>query len=286
MTERKQLALKDLPAAARRPVLAGGFEPCQKGLLELSDPDLPRDPPPRRGVSGRAVAGKAPWDMRLAQAELLAAASQAVGRDAALLAGMAEDVAACLDRQPTKEQIAATWPDPGVVEWLIPGSDLPTRPVGVLGTGEAGAGEPACQPNPGAPGMAGRFVDVGSYAEYYEQWDLAWLAVHSAGIIAACLYARQAVHLSKDAEPIVRALARCCEHHDFGDPRGSTCRHVGAIIDCWSQATGIEIVNPTGVWVIRSDAARPVRQGGLGWRKPRRTRAINRGAPRGRTGLA
>ena len=115
----------------------------------------------------------------------------------------------------------------------------------------------------------GRFEN---YADYYENWELICLAVGAAESFAMPLFTDPTLAW-QDAEPAVRELALLCGKHkltgvadSYGKPDGSTILHVGACIDCWCQATGIDVPNPTGVWEIRTGAE------ALGWKNPRRTR--------------
>lgn len=66
------------------------------------------------------------------------------------------------------------------------------------------------------------------------------------------------------AKPIVDAVAQRLGDWSVDDP--AMLKRVGAAIDRWRQATGIDGPNPTGVWVVRPDAV------ALGWRRPRLAR--------------
>ena len=91
------------------------------------------------------------------------------------------------------------------------------------------------------------------YADYHDGFEALWMMTHAAALVAE----------DPDAERLVRALASACERYTLNP---SAKQHIGAVIDCWCQATGIDVPNPTGMWEIRLGAE------ALGWKNPRRNR--------------
>lgn len=91
------------------------------------------------------------------------------------------------------------------------------------------------------------------YADYHDGFEALWMMTHAAALVGE----------DPDAEQLVRALTSACERYTLNP---SAKQHIGAVIDCWCQATGIDVPNPTGMWEIRIGAE------ALGWKNPRRHR--------------
>ncbi len=89
------------------------------------------------------------------------------------------------------------------------------------------------------------------YEDYHNQFEAFEIIVEAAGVALS--------GYNEDGEKLMRAVSSAIGRYQL---RPAARRHIGACIDCFNQATGLDVPNPTGVKEMRTDKT-------LGWKKPR-----------------